>query len=95
MRIGMLIVGLVLFSFGVAMLLAFTVLSDYIITLYPLSGYFGLGIVLVSFALLYKGIFSMPPYRYEVVASASSSEEEDHDLDTFEEWESEESVFFS
>ncbi|HEB37386.1 MAG TPA: hypothetical protein ENI14_01825 [Thermoplasmatales archaeon] len=94
MRIDMLLVGLILFSLGIVSLLAFTMLSNYIITLYPISGYLGLGMIVISFPLLYKGIFSIPPYRYEIVSPSSDLREDPQDLETFEEWEGEETVFY-
>lgn len=87
MKISMLIGGLILFSFGVVLMLSFRIIRDYIITLYPLSGYVGFALLIISFFLIYKGIFSRSLPKYDVVASNSSNE---GNVPDFEEWGGEE-----
>lgn len=94
MKIELLITGVILFLFGLTLLLAFAIVPDYVVTLYPMSGYLGLGITLIGFILLYKGIFSPSLHQYKVVKSGSGTVGESADLESLEEWGSED-IFFS
>ena len=77
MRLSIFSIGLLLFTLGIALLLSFVLLPNYIATFYPVSGYLGIGVVLVSFALFYKGVFAKPKYiEVELPVSEESREEE-------------------
>lgn len=77
MRLRLFLLGMFLFIFGTVLLLSFTLLSNYIATFYPVSGYLGIVTILVSFPLLYKGIFAKPRYVEVKLADIEESGEEE------------------
>ncbi|HDD56888.1 MAG TPA: hypothetical protein ENF43_00010 [Thermoplasmatales archaeon] len=78
MRLSIFLLGLLLFIIGTALLLSFTLLSNYIATFYPVSGYLGIGVILVGFALLYKGIFAKPRYIEVKLTDVEEGGEEEY-----------------
>lgn len=91
MKSGSFVLGLILFLFGMGLLFIFDLLSGYIITLYPISGYLGLAVVLISFVLLYVGICSKSS-RQEATPTAPCST--DNHTEDFEEWEGEDTFLY-
>lgn len=57
MRIDLLISGGILFAIGVILIHLFAMMTDYITTVYPLSGYMGIGASIVGILLIYAGMF--------------------------------------
>ncbi len=57
MRIDLLISGVILFAIGVILMHLFAMMTDYITTIYPLSGYMGIGSSIAGILLIYAGIF--------------------------------------
>ncbi len=57
MRIDLLISGIILFVIGVILIHLFAAMTDYITTIYPLSGYVGISSSTIGILLIYEGIF--------------------------------------
>lgn len=57
MRMDLLISGVILFAIGVILIHLFAIMTDYITTVYPLSGYMGIGSSIAGILLICAGMF--------------------------------------